>query len=130
MSYGKQIIDTCYFFKGSIIEKTSQVRDLWLIFDDKLTFKIHIESIMRRLNQMTGAARRFCNDIRSPITMGKIFKICMQPIIEYGLIIWNQNRIVVNNQITLAVKRVTRYALNISQFTIPAHYIYMFRKEM
>lgn len=72
---------------------------------------------------MTGAARRFCNDIGSPITMGKIYKIYMQPIVDYGSIAWNQNRIVTNNLITLSIKRVTRYALNISQFTPPSRYI-------
>lgn len=123
VSYGKKVIDTLYFLKGNIIEKTPQVRDLGLIFDDKLTFKTHIESITRRLNQMTGAARRFCNDIKSPITMSKIFKIYMQPVIDYGSLIWNQNRIGINTQITLAVKRATRYALNISHFTSPSHYI-------
>lgn len=92
-------------------------------YDEQLNFKAHIESIARRQSQMTGAARRFCLDIKSPITINRIFRIYMQPIIDYGSIIWNQNRLVANSQITLVVKRITRYAMGISQYTASSNYI-------
>lgn len=123
VSYGKSVIDSIYFLQGAVIEKTSQVRDLGVIFDSKLTFKPHIEQITRRLNQMTGAARRFCNNICSPITMSRIFKIYMQPIMDYASVVWNQNRIVANFEMTRVLKRITRYALNINYHTLPVNYI-------
>lgn len=123
MSYGKQVIDSVYFLQGKIIKKQSEVRDLGVIFDSQLDFKLHISSITRRLNQMTGAARRFCNGIKSPITICRIYKIYMQPIIDYASQVWNQNRIGINNQINTIVKRITRYALNISYKTHPSNYI-------
>lgn len=47
----------------------------------------------------------------------------MQPIIDYGSVVWNQRRLKANNQITLIIKRITRLALGISQFTPSARYI-------
>lgn len=123
MSYGRQNIDCIFIVHQSIIEKTSTVRDLGIIFDTELTFKPHIQSISRRISQMAGAARRFCTDIKSNITINRIFNIYIQPLIDYGSIIWNQNRIVTNMMITSVVKRITRYALNITYLTRDADYI-------
>lgn len=122
VSYGKKMVDSCYFLNWKMIERSAYVRDLGVIFDENLNFKKHIETIARRATQMIGAARRFCLDIKSPIMMSKIFKIYIQPIIDYGSVVWNQERVMTNIQITLAVKRLTRFALNISQYTSPANY--------
>lgn len=123
MSYGKQAVDSLYSLNHIIIEKCVTVRDLGVTFDSELTFKPHIQSIARRLSQMAGAARRFCLEIKSNITINRIFNIYMQPIIDYGSIIWNQRRLVTNTQITLVVKRITRFALNITYLTSASNYI-------
>lgn len=123
MSYGKIAVDTILTLNHIIIEKCTTVRDLGVTFDSELTFKPHIQSIARRLSQMTGAARRFCLDIKSNITINRIFNIYMQPIVDYGSIVWNQRRIVTNLQITLVIKRITRFAFNITYLTRSADYI-------
>lgn len=89
MSYGKKKknVDCIFTLNHIIIEKCTNVRDLGVTFDSDLTFKPHIQSIARRLSQMAGAARRFCLEIKSNITINRIFSIYMQPIVDYGSII-------------------------------------------
>lgn len=61
--------------------------------------------------------------IKYPLLICRIFKIYIQPIIDYGSMIWNQDRIMLNNNIMLLVKKVTRIALNITYTMEPSHYI-------
>lgn len=50
-------------------------------------------------------------------------KYIVQSIIEYGAAVWNQNRITINYKITLALKKVTRIALNIHYAMDSSRYI-------
>lgn len=53
VSYGRSKFDSIYTLNHNIIEKCITVRDLGIIFDSGLTFKPHIESIARRLSQIS-----------------------------------------------------------------------------
>lgn len=113
VSYGLRLVHSLYFLKNSIIAEVDSVRDLGIIFDKELTFKLHIEHIVKRTQQMIGAARRFVVGIKKRMLITRIYQTYIQPIAEYGSVIWNQNRITLNNPLQLAHKKVTRIALNI-----------------
>lgn len=123
VSYGKKLVHSVYFLKNKVIEKTSTVRDLGVIFDEDLTFKQHIEYLNKRTIQMIGAARRFVNGINYPMLITKIYRIYIQSVIEYCSVVWNQNRLTANNVLTLAHKKITRNVLNIYHTMDPAKYI-------
>lgn len=123
VSYGKKLVHSIYFLKGRIIEKTATVRDLGVIFDEDLTFKHHIDYINKRSLRMIGAARKFVIGIKHHIIMAKIYRIYIQPVLEYCSTVWNQNRITSNTAITLAHKKVTRIALNVYHTMNPSQYI-------
>lgn len=72
---------------------------------------------------MIGAARRFVNGINYPMLITKIYRIYIQPVIQYCSVVWNQNRLTANNVLTLAHKKITRIALNIYHTMDPAKYI-------
>lgn len=123
VSYGKRSISTLYFLKGQIISQKESVRDLGVIFDNKLTFSKHIEHVTTRTNQMIGAARRLVTDLKMPMLIRRIYAVYIQPIAEYCSVIWNQNRITMNAPLSLLHKKVTRIALNIFYGMNPSHYI-------
>lgn len=123
ISFGKKAVNTLYFLKSQIIKEVDQVRDLGVIFDKNLTFKPHIEYISKRISQMIGAARRFVSGINQPLLISRIYTVYIQPIMEYGATVWNQNRLTINNMLTLAHKKVTRIALNIYYTMNPDRYI-------
>lgn len=122
VSYGRRI-ETMYYMDGIEINLVESTRDLGIIFDSKLLFKDHIESLARRMTQMVGAANRLVKSIKFPMLITRIFKIYIQPIMEYGSIIWNTNTVGLNNLLHLIVKRVTRIALGVTYYTNTANYI-------
>lgn len=113
MSYGKKMFNSIYFLKNKIIKETELVRDLGIYFDRDLSFKYHIQHVNKRVYQMIGAARRFVTGIKQTAMIARIYTVYIQPVIEYGSIVWNQNRITLNNMLTLAHKKITRIALNV-----------------
>lgn len=123
VSYGKRKVHSIYFLKGTIIKEVDEVRDLGVIFDNKLTFKSHINYIAKRASQMIGAARRFVTGLNNTGMMTRIYSIYIRPVLEYCAVIWNQNRITVNNTINLLHKKITRIALNVYYTMDPERYI-------
>lgn len=119
----KKTYHVSYVIKGQIIEEVKEVRDLGVLFDSDLTFKSHVEYINKRTSQMIGAARRFVMGINRPFLIARIYSVYIQPILEYCAVVWNQNRITLNNSLNLSHKKVTRIALNIYWTMDPSGYI-------
>lgn len=112
-----------YFLKNQIILEKGVVRDLGVMFDSGPTFKNHIEYIVKRMNQMIGAARRMVTELRQPFLIKRIYAVYIQPLADYCSVVWNQNRLTVNNSLTLAHKKVTRIALGVFYGIDPSRYI-------
>lgn len=102
-----------YFIKGQVIKEVEEVRDLGALFDRELTFENHIDHVNKRASQMIGAARRFITGINQPIMMERIYMVFIQPTLEYCSVVWDQNRITMNNALNLLHKKITRIALNV-----------------
>lgn len=123
VSYGKRKVNSIYFLMGRIIQEVDEVRDLGVLFDKKLTFKSHIDYITKRASQMIGAARRFVTGLNNTGLMTRIYAIYIQPVLEYCSVIWNQNRLTVNNSMNLLHKKITRISLNVYFTMDPDRYI-------
>lgn len=87
VSYGKRKVNSIYFLKGTIIKEVNEVRDLGVLFDNKLTFKSHIDYISKGASQMIGAARRFVTGLNNTSMMTRIYSIYIQPAMEYCAVI-------------------------------------------
>lgn len=127
MSFGPAKMSTQYYIGGALIQKVNKVRDLGVIFDTKLTFENHIDTITNRAAQMVGAARRFVRGINHPLLMRTIYMTYISPILEYESVIWNQNRVGLNNKIDDIYRQVTRAALSVPRN--PVHIFYKSRGE-
>lgn len=123
VSYGKKMVASLYFLGNHVIEERETVRDLGVLFDNKLTFSEHIKNITMRTNQMIGAARRLVTSLKKPMLIRRIYAIFIQPIAEYCSIVWNQDRRTLNAPLSLAHKKVTRIALGVYYSMDPSRYI-------
>lgn len=85
-------IMTQYYIHDERIAKSELVRDLGILFDDKLTFKQHTEDLLARTHKMFGASYRFVRDIHAPQLLTKILTEFIAPIVDYGSIIWGCNK--------------------------------------
>ena len=60
-----------------------------MIFDTTLKFDLHIESIIKKANSMTGLIKRNFSFIDMFVFL-KLYKALIRPHLEYGQIIWSQ----------------------------------------
>lgn len=87
------------------------IRDLGVIFDEKFTFANHIENLQTRTASMYGAAYRFAREIGNIGILMRIIKIYVFPVMEYGSIIWDQNRIGQNSKLERILHMASRATL-------------------
>lgn len=102
-----------YYYLGmERIERVPFIRDLGVIFDEKLTFINHIDNISTRITSMYGAAYRFAKELGNIGILMRIINIYVLPVIEYGSVIWNQNRIGHNKKLERILHMASRATLS------------------
>lgn len=100
-----------YNILSSPIKTVSQHKDLGVLFDSKLNFHAHTQSVSMRAYQATGAIVRLLRDLHRPQLAIFLFKTYVWPIIQYGSVIWNQNYATYNHQLDRSLHAITRFAL-------------------
>lgn len=75
VSYGTRRIDSIYYIGTTAIARQSSVRDLGVVFDDQLTFKPHINAMVKRVRSMLGPAHRFAKEVGEPNLIMKFFNV-------------------------------------------------------
>lgn len=55
--------DTKYFLKIVEIERVKNIRDLRVIYDEKIRFQDHIDVIVNKAKRFLAIGKRLCNDI-------------------------------------------------------------------
>ena len=88
-------VDTTYHIGGTALERVSQMRDLGVLLDSKLTFGPHIDELVRKVNRALGMYLRSLQSYRAPagrrLPPGPImtgFNAHIRAIMEFGCVIW------------------------------------------
>lgn len=102
-----------YYIKSSRIQQVESHIDLGILFDNQLTFKPHIASLLTRTKSLYGAAYRFCKEIGCMRLIQKVTSIYILPIIEYASLVWDQHRIGINSDLENVLHKMSRNALNL-----------------
>ena len=66
----------------------NQEKDLGVIFDDKLSFSIHIMDQVNKANRIMGAIRRSFTDLNSD-NFRNLFTTMIRPHLEYAATVWS-----------------------------------------
>ena len=77
-----------YFLKGFKLLRVHQVKDLGVVFDDKLNFSSHVSYIVSKANSMLGFLKRNSTDFKDPYTLKAIYCSLVRPLLEYCSVIW------------------------------------------
>jgi hypothetical protein len=78
-----------YSFLGSDLESLSEVKDLGIIFDQKLSFISHINSIVNKSMRVLGFIVRITRDFLNIDTMRLLYLSLVRSILEYGSVVWS-----------------------------------------
>ena len=94
-SLRKKPIESCYMVNNITLERVTEMRDLGILFDSKLTFGPHIDSVVVKANRALGMYLRSLQTYRAPAVRrfppGPImagFNAHVRSIMEFGSVIW------------------------------------------
>lgn len=78
-----------YKLDGNIIGRVSEVRDLGVILDSKLSFSAHVSMTTDKAYKMLGFIFRTCTDFKQPSTIITVYNAYVRSLLEYASIVWN-----------------------------------------
>ena len=103
---------------GDLLSYYPQIKFLGITFDNRMTFTKHFEEILERCNQKFHCLRILVNKKwgPSPETILQIYKQCVRPILEYGIV----STTIVSETVITKIQRVQnsfiRLALRLSKY--------------
>lgn len=115
-------IKRTYFANGRKITYKPVVRDLGILVDEHITFNPHINHISLVGRQIIGAAYKLVRELNHPQLMYRIYNVYVQPIFEYGSVIWDQQSTLKNKQIDDIFRRVSKVATLLPHSVIYPNY--------
>lgn len=77
-----------YSLDGIELVSVSSIKDLGVIIDKKLSFNLHIDSIIGRANKLLGFVNRNTKMFRNIRTLIILYLSFIRPIVEYCSVIW------------------------------------------
>ena len=77
-----------YNIKDTILQKKESVKDLGIIFDNKLTFREHIIDKVNKANSILGVIKRNFKNLSNEAFI-ILYKTMVRSHLEYGVQIWN-----------------------------------------
>lgn len=70
------------------LERKSVIRDLGVLFDDKLSFNCHFEMLSKKCNKLTGFICRASKEFKCPSSLLTLYKSLVLSQLEYASVIW------------------------------------------
>lgn len=77
-----------YNIEGCPLQKVSQVKDLGVTLDEKLSFVTHISSVVSKSLQILGLIKRSSRDFLNTSTMKLLYCALVRPHLEYCSSVW------------------------------------------
>lgn len=89
ISRQKRPYESTYFVDGVPLEKVSEIRDLGVIVDRRLSFSPHVDMVVRKAARLSGFVMRICRSFNQLDPMISLFNRIVRPILEYCSPSWN-----------------------------------------
>lgn len=97
-----------YKINNTILNRSKQVKDLGILFDDKLSFKNHVQAIITRASKLLGFICRSLKPFVNINTHKLLYNTYVRNIIEYGSSIWNPYYHLYTNKLENIQRKFTR----------------------
>lgn len=100
-----------YAIAGSSLVRVTQVRDLGVTLDSKLSFKCHRHDIVSRANRQLGFIFRIADDFRDVGCLRSLYCALVRSILEFCSVVWCPYQSTWNAKIESVQRKFTRLAL-------------------
>lgn len=100
---------TDYKLCGRKLQKLSDVKDLGVIFDNKLIFDKHIANISNRANKMLGFIIRTCYEFKNVQSIRMLYMAYVNSILNFASVIWNPHYLKYINKLESTQKHFVNF---------------------
>lgn len=107
------LIETPYHINNIVLQKKTEIRDLGVILDSKLTFLPHIDNIINKSSKMSGFISRNTKSFRKPATKIALYNSYVPSNLEYCSVVWSPQY----NVHQLRIERIQRRFLRHLSFS-------------
>ena len=108
-----------YELSDNELQRVYNHKDLGVIFDCKLEFKMHVDYIVSRGNSLLGFITRNSKDFKCPYTFKSLYVNFVRPVLEYCSVAWCPYYKNASNRIKKIQKRFTRYSPRQLEWNLP-----------
>lgn len=100
-----------YTINNEPLQRVSDIRDLGIRLDTKITFKLHYSEIIAKANRQLGFIFKIADEFRDPTCLKALYCSLVRSILEFGEVIWCPYQAVWTARIESVQKKFVRYAL-------------------
>lgn len=98
-------IDFNYSLNNVSLKRVTSVKDLGIIFDDRLTFREHYDYIVGKSSRLLGFISRSTLNFKNPTSFIHLYCSLVRSILEYNSCIWSPHYIIHKDRIEHVQKR-------------------------
>ena len=82
------MIEYNYSIKGDTLTRVDRIKDLGIVFDQKVTFISQIEAVMRKTKRLVAFLNRNTGNFRDRGVLKALYFSIVRSMLEYGSLIW------------------------------------------
>ena len=98
-----------YMIDGNSINRVNMIRDLGILFDEKMSFASHIDYIVSKAYSMLGFMMRICSEFNDPLVFRSVYYSHVRSNLEYGSVVWYPVQVVQKSKIESVQKKFLIY---------------------
>jgi len=84
----KNKIDFVYNLDNKNLDVVNKIRDLGILFDEKMTFKLHCDMIINKAKGLLGFIKRRAKEFNNVWVTKQIYLTYVRSVLEFGSVIW------------------------------------------
>lgn len=107
----KESINFDYELSGTMIERTTHVKDLGVILDSQLTYKLHLSYVVDKASRVLGFIFRMAKSFSDIHCLKTLYCSLVRSTLEYCSVVWNPNYQNGADRIESVQRRFLRFAL-------------------
>lgn len=113
ISYHRRRSPILYDYKinGQQLERVKKVKDLGVLLDVQLTFKLHYSAIVDKANRQLGFVLKIAKDFDDPLCLRSLYCSLVRSILEFASIVWSPYEAVWIARIEAVQRKFVRCAL-------------------
>lgn len=90
---------TSYNIDGHILQRNVNIKDLGVIFDDKLSFRDHYDYLFKKANSLSGFVFRTTQPFTKIKSVLTVYYALVRSVLEYGAVIWSPYYLIHTNRL-------------------------------